>query len=199
MIANSDLTRLINSDEIQSKVRPAIKEVKRTQQHKNPLTNLGVRVRLNPYALALRRSELQQQERRKAAKAKAVENARKNIKVQPTAADKAAAVAEKKHAPRKHENFKRIVDDSLYVVKTKESDPEFVAKRTAAIAKAAADIAAKKFIIKIRGGVKAEPEPEVAKVEKKPAKAAKDAKAAPAAGDKKAGDKKEEKKDAKKK
>jgi len=198
MIANSDLTRLINSDEIQSKVRPAIKDVKRTQQHKNPLTNLGVRVRLNPYALALRRSELQQQERRKAAKAKAVENARKNIKVQPTAAEKATAVADKKHATRKHENFKRIVDDSLYVVKSKESDPEFVAKRTAAIAKAAADIAAKKFIIKIRGGVKAEPEPEAVKVEKKPAKAAKDAKA-PAAGDKKAGEKKEEKKDAKKK
>jgi large subunit ribosomal protein L4e len=190
LMANSDLTRLINSDEVQSKVRPAIKSIKRTPQHKNPLTNLGVKVRLNPYALNLRRAELQQQERRKAAKAAAVENARKGIKPAVTASAKAAKAADKKHAPRQKENFKRIVDDSLYVVKSADADPEFQAKRKAAIAKASADIAAKKFVIKTRVGAVAVAEPEPVKEVKKEVKK-------PAAGkeEKKAGgDKKEEKK-----
>jgi len=119
IMANSDLNRIINSDEIQSKLRPAIKEVKRARLHKNPLTNLGVLVRLNPYALASRRAELQLQAKRKAAKALVIENARKGIKPVQTAADKKAAASDKKHSLRKKENYKRIVDDSLYVPKPK--------------------------------------------------------------------------------
>jgi large subunit ribosomal protein L4e len=65
-MTNSDLTRIINSDEIQSKVRPAQTRVLRYRKKKNPLKNLGVKVRLNPYALNLRRSELLAQERRAA-------------------------------------------------------------------------------------------------------------------------------------
>ena len=51
-ITNPDVTRIINSDEIQSVVRPAnAKHVKRPwTQHKNPLRNKGVLFRLNPYA-----------------------------------------------------------------------------------------------------------------------------------------------------
>jgi len=64
LITNSDISRIINSDEIQSKVRPAIRIVKRYRLKKNPLNNLGVRVRLNPFALAQRRSELLAQEKR---------------------------------------------------------------------------------------------------------------------------------------
>jgi len=66
IITNSDLSRIINSDEIQSKLRPAIKTVKRYRLKKNPLKNLGVRVRLNPFALAQRRAELLAQEKRAA-------------------------------------------------------------------------------------------------------------------------------------
>jgi len=69
VMANSDLTRLINSDEVQSKVKPADTTVTRKRKKKNALKNLGVKVRLNPYALSLRRSELLAQERRAAAKA----------------------------------------------------------------------------------------------------------------------------------
>jgi large subunit ribosomal protein L4e len=65
-MTNSDLTRLINSDEIQSKVRPAQTRVMRYRKKKNPLKNLGVKVRLNPYALTVRRTELLAQERRAA-------------------------------------------------------------------------------------------------------------------------------------
>jgi large subunit ribosomal protein L4e len=64
LITNSDISRIINSDEIQSKLRPAIKVVKQYRQKKNPLKNLGVRVRLNPFTLAARRSELLAQEKR---------------------------------------------------------------------------------------------------------------------------------------
>ncbi|ODQ80910.1 hypothetical protein BABINDRAFT_170675 [Babjeviella inositovora NRRL Y-12698] len=54
ILANSDVTRLINSSEIQSVVRPAGQATqKRTQVlKKNPLKNKQVLLRLNPYAKA---------------------------------------------------------------------------------------------------------------------------------------------------
>jgi len=91
---NSDVSRLINSDEVQSKVRPAIKSIVRAPLKKNPLTNLGARVKLNPYALALRRSEILSQQRRE----KSREATRAGKKVAVTAAQAAAQVAEKKSA-----------------------------------------------------------------------------------------------------
>jgi len=60
---NSDLTRLINSDEIQSTLRPTNTKIVRARHKKNPLKNLGVKVRSNPYALSLRRAELLHQKR----------------------------------------------------------------------------------------------------------------------------------------
>jgi len=115
IMANPDVNRLINSDEIQSKVRPSIKTVHRFTQHKNPLTNLGVRVRLNPYALALRRSELLSQERRKAQKQSALETKR----VQSLAA------ANRDHEPQQRVNYQRVaVDDFKFVAaKIKHSKP----------------------------------------------------------------------------
>lgn len=54
------MTRLINSDEIQSVVRPAGQKVQKRPwtQKKNPLVNKAVLFRLNPYAKTLRRQEL---------------------------------------------------------------------------------------------------------------------------------------------
>ncbi|GAO46666.1 60S ribosomal protein L4-A [Saitoella complicata NRRL Y-17804] len=53
-ISNPDITRLINSDEIQSVLKPAgPKHQKRTHvQKKNPLKNRAVMLRLNPYVTA---------------------------------------------------------------------------------------------------------------------------------------------------
>ncbi|KAL5525559.1 hypothetical protein ACEPAG_6895 [Sanghuangporus baumii] len=70
-ISNPDVTRLINSSEIQSVVRPANAKVTRRPwtQHKNALTNKFVLFRLNPYAKTVRRQELLRQERRKKAAA----------------------------------------------------------------------------------------------------------------------------------
>jgi len=57
MMTNSDLPRIINSEEVQAKVNPAKKshcgvETKRIK--KNPLKNLGTMIKLNPYAKKLK-------------------------------------------------------------------------------------------------------------------------------------------------
>lgn len=49
-ISNPDITRIINSEEIQAVLRPAAaKHQKRATRAKNPLRNLGVMKHLNPY------------------------------------------------------------------------------------------------------------------------------------------------------
>merc|ERR1712159_745414 len=55
MMTNSDLPRIINSDEVQSKVVPAKTQSKFRRIKKNPLKNLGVMVKLNPYAMKQKR------------------------------------------------------------------------------------------------------------------------------------------------
>jgi large subunit ribosomal protein L4e len=102
VMINSDLTRIINSDEIQSKVQPANTTVTRKRLKKNPLKNLGVKVRLNPYTLSLRRSELLAQQRAAENKAAKLAAARKNRKAHPAAVKKA--------------NYARINDDGLVAV-----------------------------------------------------------------------------------
>jgi len=60
VMANPDLARLLGSEEIQSVVRPAGQpRAKRPfTQRKNPLRNMGVMVRLNPYAQTMRRAAI---------------------------------------------------------------------------------------------------------------------------------------------
>merc|ERR1711990_177054 len=83
MMTNSDLPRIINSDEVQSKVKPATKSVcdKSTKRiKKNPLKNLGTMIKLNPYAKKLK------YDGQRAAAKKATKT-----KVKRTAAQKAAS------------------------------------------------------------------------------------------------------------
>merc|ERR1711970_1534997 len=59
MMTNSDLPRIINSDEVQAKVRPAktsdtAASTKRLK--KNPLKNLGTMYKLNPYAATVKKA-----------------------------------------------------------------------------------------------------------------------------------------------
>jgi large subunit ribosomal protein L4e len=122
---NSDLTRLINSDEIQSTLRPTNTKVTRARHKKNPLKNLGVKVRLNPYALSLRRAELLHQKRVAEGRKAKVSKARQANSV------KAA-------------NFKRInADDFPQTIEKEEEAGEETAKeepkKEAAPAKPAAE------------------------------------------------------------
>jgi large subunit ribosomal protein L4e len=70
-VTNSDLARIINSDEIQSKLRPIRRQSKRITRKKNPLKNLGALIKLNPYAKSARRIQLRAEARVHAAKAAA--------------------------------------------------------------------------------------------------------------------------------
>jgi len=108
IMVNSDITRIINSDEIQTKVRPAIKTVRRSTQKKNPLKNLGAMVKLNPYALNLRRAELLAQERRAAIKAGKLQLTRHEVRAQQK-----AAAAQRTHEPQQKLNYARIANDDF--------------------------------------------------------------------------------------
>ncbi|KAG8958001.1 hypothetical protein FRC03_009557, partial [Tulasnella sp. 419] len=74
-ISNPDITRLINSEEIQAAVRPISEAHTRLSRapRKNPLVNKTALFRLNPYARVLRKQELlrQQGSQKKAKKPKA--------------------------------------------------------------------------------------------------------------------------------
>ena len=65
IMANADLTRLINSDEVQTIVRPPKVSRMVVPLKKNPLKNLGALLKLNPYAKAARRTELLAQVRQR--------------------------------------------------------------------------------------------------------------------------------------
>jgi len=70
-VVNSDLHRLINSDEIQSVLRAPKRQSKISQaRKKNPLKNFGALIKLNPYAKSQRRIQLRAEAKKKLLQAK---------------------------------------------------------------------------------------------------------------------------------
>jgi len=57
-MTNADINRIINSEEVQSALKPIHRERHRYTKKKNPLKNLGALVKLNPYAFTQRRIAL---------------------------------------------------------------------------------------------------------------------------------------------
>merc|ERR1712205_92051 len=57
MMSNADLARIINSDEIQTKVRAAREGFAKPSRKRNALTNLGTMFKLNPYVGQVKRAE----------------------------------------------------------------------------------------------------------------------------------------------
>jgi large subunit ribosomal protein L4e len=78
-MTNSDLARLINSDEVQSVVRAPKTAITRRPLKKNPLNNLGAMLKLNPYAKVARRAEVLLSAKRAAAKAEKLEKIRQGV------------------------------------------------------------------------------------------------------------------------
>lgn len=78
-MTNADLARIINSDEVQSVLRPKKANASHIRK-RNPLKNLGFLLRLNPYAKTLKRTELLAKERRAKAKDAVIEAKRKGTK-----------------------------------------------------------------------------------------------------------------------
>jgi len=58
LLTNPDLGRVINSDEIQTRVRPIIRQPTFHVRKKNALKNLGYLIKLNPYAKTQRRVQI---------------------------------------------------------------------------------------------------------------------------------------------
>ncbi|PRQ43437.1 60S ribosomal protein L4 [Rosa chinensis] len=83
-MVNADLARIINSDEVQSVVRPIKKDVKRAPLKKNPLKNLNTMLRLNPYAKTAKRMALLAEEQRLKSKNEKLEKKRKVTKEEAT-------------------------------------------------------------------------------------------------------------------
>jgi len=98
-MVNPDLTRLLRSEEVQKVLRPAKRKSKRATLKKNPLKNVGVMLRLNPYAKTLKRNAILSEERRQKAKQEAL-NKKRGIetKKEPVAQKKAQKKASKKKA-----------------------------------------------------------------------------------------------------
>ena len=91
LLANADLARLINSDEIQSVLNPAKSANKIYLRKKNPLTSIKALAKLDPYAAAARESERRAEEARKDKKAETLKKRREvaKSKMQYRAAGKA--------------------------------------------------------------------------------------------------------------
>jgi large subunit ribosomal protein L4e len=90
-MANSDIARIINSDEVQSVVNPAKAGASAKKVKVNALKHVEVMEALNPYVRIMRKKEQEQQAARKADKAARLAAARANTKNK--AASKAFFVA----------------------------------------------------------------------------------------------------------
>ncbi|EGD72881.1 Ras2 [Salpingoeca rosetta] len=82
-MTNADLSRIINSDEIQSVIRAKRKAPRRRTVKKNPLTNLQALLKLNPYVKTKRRNAYLKNERRR----------KNNLSIRKARAAKKAATA----------------------------------------------------------------------------------------------------------
>ncbi|XP_020095437.1 60S ribosomal protein L4-like [Ananas comosus] len=103
-MANPDLSRIINSDEVQSVVRPINRDVKRRSLKKNPLKNINTLLRLNPYAKTARRMALLAEAQRVKAKKEKLDKKRSPLGKEEAAKIKAAGKAW----------YKTMISDSDY-------------------------------------------------------------------------------------
>ena len=84
MMTNADLARIINSDEIQSIIRPAVTSATVLPLHKNPLVNAAARIALNPYHKTVRDRAMEKQKLSKEAKDKLLKAKRSEVKKRQT-------------------------------------------------------------------------------------------------------------------
>merc|ERR1719411_2458914 len=75
-MTNTDLSRLLKSEEIQNAIRAPKKERVRRVLKKNPLKNIRTMIRLNPYAAVQKRNAILTQEKQKKAKQRLLDQKR---------------------------------------------------------------------------------------------------------------------------
>jgi len=118
VIANPDVTRIINSDEIQSKLRPVKRQPRFSHLKKNPLTNVGALLKLNPFAVTLKRRAIVAQEARKKKKQALLADRRKKTSkgkapakpvVKGPAPKKPKTIRKKKDFRKASSKFKKLL------------------------------------------------------------------------------------------
>jgi len=95
LLTNADVTRIINSDEVQSVLRDKIPQQKIHSRKKNPLKNLGFLIKLNPHAKTARRRDLLAKEKRDKKKGAILEAKRKGTAADPKANKKQKALTKR--------------------------------------------------------------------------------------------------------
>jgi len=105
MMSNADLARIINSDEIQSALRPKIPQQKVHTHRKNPLKSLSFMVKLNPYAKTERRRVLLAQQEREKKRQTIVDAKRKGTATKGTTTANAKQNILRKSVRKTHKNF----------------------------------------------------------------------------------------------
>jgi len=80
LMANADLARIINSDEVQSVLNPAKRANKKYLRKKNPLKSIKALAKLDPFAAAARESEQRAEAARKGNKAATLKKKRETAK-----------------------------------------------------------------------------------------------------------------------
>jgi len=116
VMTNPDITRIINSDEVQSQLRPRQRTRRFLPHKKNPLANLGALLKLNPYAKTLRRRAVLESSK---AKRQAVVQSKRKVKAPAKAAAKQAPKKAakpqlslsklKKQVKKKHSKFTKLL------------------------------------------------------------------------------------------
>lgn len=106
MMTNSDIARVINSDEIQSVVRAPKASNTKFVLKKNPLKNLGAMLKLNPYAKAAKRAEILNSEKRAKARQEKLAKIRQGVSTGQ------ARPKEQKEVAKKF--YKQMIVDSDY-------------------------------------------------------------------------------------
>ncbi|KAL6047389.1 60S ribosomal protein L4 [Balamuthia mandrillaris] len=125
VMSNPDLNRIINSDEIQSALRPVVRLPKVRPLKKNPLKNLGVLIKLNPYAKTQRRNQLLLEEQRSKKKEEIVKAKREQRKKAKEIKKRRAAYYEALLSnPRIYEGVERVREEADFIPEEEETAPQ---------------------------------------------------------------------------
>jgi len=109
-MGNTDLTRLLKSEEIQKVLKPAQKKVVRRVRRLNPLRNTKAMLRLNPYAAVLKRNAILTVQKRIKKRAEELAKKRKvKVELTPEEARAAKVEARRKAAIKKTTKPKKAV------------------------------------------------------------------------------------------
>ena len=125
MMACADLARIINSDQVQSKLREIRTSVRvHDKNHKNPLKNRALMQRLNPYSKTQREQEAKMDAQRKKDRAAALKNKRSKAgrKERSARAQRFAGLQE--GLEQSFKDAQKVLDDEKKAGEIQQSDDE---------------------------------------------------------------------------